>query len=254
MQEVLQLANDALKTWQTEVDDYTATLVKQESISGTVGEPNEMFIKSQCRHRSSDRQETEPMRVYLRFDQPPSVAGREVIWCEDLHDGKLVAHEGGFKGLFTLRLDPNGMLAMLGQKYPISEIGITNLIKQLIQRGEQDLDNPQVSVTIRKGLRGDAQQGTPESIDLIEVRRDQPTGSDDDFAIARIYFDNQRKIPFRYEAYGWPTNHATAEPLSAPLDVSKLPLLESYAYLHLQTNVGLTAEDFDPANPSYQYR
>ncbi len=254
MADVLRLAEAALSTWQAEVDDYTATLIKQESVGGVVGEPNEVSIKVQCRHRGPDRQETQPMRVYLRFDQPSGVAGREVIWCEDLHDGKLVAHEGGLMGLLTVRLDPTGMLAMRGQRYPITEIGLTNLYKQLVQRGEQDRDNPDVSVTRRGGLSGDPQAGSPASIDLIEVRRKQPSGAPDDFSLARIYFDNERSLPFKYEAYGWPAKGTVTPDADGTLPISELPLLESYAYLNLQTNVGLSDKDFDPTNPDYQYR
>lgn len=254
MQEVLQLAEEALQIWQQEVDDYTATLIKQESVGGSVGEPNELLIKVHCRHRAADRQETEPMRVYLRFDQPDSVAGREVIWCEDLHDGKLVAHEAGLLGLMTVRLDPNGMVAMRGQRYPIHQIGLTNLIKQLIERGQTDRDNPDVQVTIRRGLSGEATPGSPAAIDLIEVTRQQPSGRADDFSLARIYFDSERKIPFQYEAYGWPEDSEQAKIALDNRDSSQLPLLESYTYLNLQTNVGLTEQDFDPANPQYKYR
>jgi hypothetical protein len=239
--EVLQIAEDSLSRLRHEVDDYTATLVKQESIGSVIGEPNEMLVKVQCKHRGGSVDESQPMRVYLRFVQPANIAGREVIWCEDLHDGKLVAHEAGLMGMLTVRLDPNGMIAMRGQKYPISDIGLTNLLKKLIQRGQQDLENPNVSVTITKNIEIDGLK-----CDLIQVRRSQPSGKPDDFSLAEICLDRTRNLPIRYTAYGWPINGQAAD--------TKMPLLESYTYLNIRTNVGLTELDFDPTNPEYQFR
>jgi hypothetical protein len=239
--EVLQIAEDSLGRLRQDVDDYTATLVKQESIGSVVGESNEMLVKVQCKHRGGKIDESQPMRVYLRFVQPASVAGREVIWCEDLHDGKMVAHEAGLMGMLTVRLDPNGMIAMRGQKYPISDIGLTNLLKKLIERGQQDLENPNVTVTITKNIEIDGLK-----CDLIQVKRSQPSDKPDDFSLAEICIDRTRNLPIRYTAYGWPKDGQSPD--------TKMPLLESYTYLNIKTNVGLTELDFDPTNPEYQFR
>jgi hypothetical protein len=243
MEEVLEIARNALAHMREHLDDYTATLVKQESLNGALGEAHQMAIKVQCRHRGGNVDETEPFRVYMRFEHPPSVAGREVIWAEDIYDGKMVVHEGGLLGLMTLRLDPLGMVAMRGQKYPISEIGMTNLVKKLIERGEPDRDNPDVTVTITSDWEMEGQ-----ICDLIEVRRRTPSGQPDDFWQAEICFDRIRHLPLRYTAYGWPPGSPEAA------DLSTAPILESYTYLDVQTNVGLTEADFDFRNPAYRFR
>lgn len=239
MLEVLERAEQALGRFRAEVGDYTATLIKQEAIGGILGEEHRMSIKVQCRHRPGDPDGHYPLRVYMHFDHPESTAGREVIWAEDLHDGKLVAHEAGLLGLLTVRLDPTGMIAMRGQKYPITDIGLTNLMEKLVERGRKDFDNPEVTVTLTRGvvLEGMA-------CDLIEVMRTSPTGQPDDFSRAEIWFDPVRLLPVRYAAYGWPQ----------PAGGDAAPLLESYTYLDVRTNVGLTDADFDPANPGYQFR
>lgn len=241
IEEVLMIAEDSLNRLRLEVDDYTATLTKQESIDSVVGEANEMLIKVQCRHRGGKVDESEPLRVYLRFERPESVAGREVIWCEDLHDGKMVAHEAGLLGMLTVRLDPNGMIAMRGQKYPISDIGLTNLLKKLIERGRQDLGDPSVSVTIAKEIEIDGFM-----CDLIQVKRSEPSGRPNDFSLAEICLDRTRNLPIRYTAYGWPTDDRS--------DRSSKPLLESYTYRNIKINIGLTEADFDPSNPDYRFR
>lgn len=236
MDEVLLIAEQSLLHMRQTLDDYAATLVKQESINGVLSEPTEMAIKIQCPHRGGKLDDSEPMRVYLRFIRPPDIAGREVIWAEDLHAGKLIVREVGVMGLLPLRLDPTGMIAMRGQRYPIYEIGLTKLVEKLIERGRRDRNNADVSVSITKGLTFDG-----HDCDLIEVRRKRPSDSANDFSRAEICFDTKRLLPLRYTAYGWSS------------DSSEAPLIESYAYTDVKTNVGLSETDFDPKNPSYQF-
>ena len=235
MDDVLQLATEALQRLVDEVDDYTATLVKQESVDGELGPVERMRIKVQCPHRGGDQQWGQPMRVYLRFEHPEAVAGREVLWAEDRRDGKLLVREAGLLGLVPVPLDPMGRLAMRGQRYPINDIGLSQLLKKLIERGQQDRDDPNVRVRIRRGVELDRR-----GCDLIEVRRREPGRGGDDFSRAEICFDTQRGVPLRYTAYGWPADDA--------------PLLESYTYLDLRLNAGLSDEDFDEANPEYGFR
>lgn len=236
MDEVLRIAEDALLHMRQNLDDYAATLVKQETVGGVLTEPTELAIKVMCTHRGGKMDESEPMRVYLRFVSPPGLAGREVIWGKDLFDGKLVVHEAGLMGLVTLQLDPTGMIAMRGQRYPIYEIGLTKLVQKLIERGEVDQNNPDISVTIKRDVQLDGHK-----VDLITVLRRKPSGKEDDFSRAEICFDRQRKLPLRYTAYGWGN------------DANKPPLIESYTYKDVQTNVGLSDADFDPQNPDYQF-
>ncbi len=237
MADVLQMANATLEQMRASLDDYTATFVKQETVGGKLGEPTEMSIKVQCSHRGGNLDESQPMRVYLRFNRPASIAGREVIWAKDLHDGKMVVHEAGLLGLMTLRLDPTGLIAMQGQRYPIWNIGLTNLAKKLIERGDLDRDNNAISVSIKHNM-----MIQDRNCDLIEVRRSEPSGRKDDFARAEIVIDTERGLPLRYTAFGWPTGNSNDQ-----------PLIESYTYLDIQTNVGLGDTDFDPANPSYKF-
>ena len=234
--EVVQLARQSLANMSTSCDDYTARFVKQElDKSGKLSEFSEIQLKVQTRMRNAT--DDAPKRVYLYFVQPDSVKGREVIWCEDMHDGMMLVHETGLLGLMTLRLDPEGILAMQGQRYPISHIGITPLVEKLIERGEALRDNPEVTVTIKRHHSFDH-----VSAELIQIRRHTPGNSDDDFSLAEIIYDPQRILILSYRSFGWPEKAG-----------SPLPLLESYAYHDLTMNVGLTDTDFDPANPKYSF-
>ena len=237
MADVLDMAKAAREHLSTTLDDYTARFVKQELDSnGVIGPESEiqMKVQTRCRNESNDA----PMRVYLAFDAPQNLKGREVIWGADLFDGKMAVHEVGLiLGLKTLWLDPTGYLAMQGQQYPVSEIGIMKLIDKLIERGEKDRDNPDISVKISTDHRLD---DTPTH--LIQIRRSKPSNEEDDFSLAEITLDPERQLILGYRAFGWPD-----EPGGDPV------LRESYTYHDVKTNVGLTEADFDPKNPKYNF-
>ena len=76
----------------------------------------------------------------MKFLAPDNLKGQEVIYVEGANDGKLIGHAGS--GLMALAgtkwLDPKGTLAMIGQRYPITELGIANLVRRLIEVGEHD--------------------------------------------------------------------------------------------------------------------
>ncbi|MDB4695040.1 DUF1571 domain-containing protein [bacterium] len=237
MADVLDMAKSARAHLSTTLDDYTARFVKQErDANGALAPESEiqMKVQTRCRNESNDA----PLRVYLAFNGPPNLKGREVIWGADLFDGTMAVHEVGLLlGLKTLWLDPTGFLAMQGQRYPVSEIGIMKLIDKLIERGEKDRNNPDVSVEII------ADQKLDDTLtQVIQIRRNKPSNQEDDFSLAEITLDPERQLILGYRAFGWPD-----EPEGEPV------LLESYTYHDVKTNVGLTEADFDPKNPAYNF-
>ncbi len=236
LEEVLQIARDSRAFIAKNLHDYTARFIKQEvDTGGTLGEKTEMQVKVQTRFREDG--ETGAMRVYMNFISPESVAGREVIWAEDLHDAQLVVHEAGLLGIATLRLPPTGFLAMRGQRYPISEFGLVRLVEKLIERGELDLESPDIEVTLTTNFLHD-----DVAAELIQVKRGKPSGRKDDFSMAEIVVDRERQLILQYRSFGWPKSEGET-----------LPLQESYAYHDIKINVGLTDKDFDPENDDYRF-
>lgn len=233
----LDIARAGLAGCRSNVDDYTAILVKRERIDGVLGQHEFMSVKIRNR-KVADGRLLQPLSVYLNFLKPSSVQGREVIYVENQNDGNMVAHEGGFKGRFlpTVTIPPDGMLAMRGQRYPMTDIGVENLIVKLIERGEQARKFPDVQCEFRKNARVKDRVCT-----VLEVT--QPTKHPElDFYKAQVFIDDELNIPIRYVAYDWPAREG------APLEV-----LEEYNYLDLKVNVGLTDADFDPRNPAYNF-
>ena len=128
------------------------------------------------------------------------------------------------------------MLAMMDNKYPITEIGLTRLVEKLIEKGERDrLVGPCEVQVLEDQHVGD------RTCRLIQVTHPKPDPRYD-FHIAQIFIDSERMIPLRYAAFLWPK-----EPGGEPL------LEEEYTYLDVKLNVGLTDADFDPNNKAYNY-
>ncbi len=237
LERALDIARGGLEHSRANVNDYTALMVKRERIGDTLGGHEFMYAKVRNR-KIVNGEIVQPLSVYLNFLKPSSVKGREVIYVENQNEGNLIAHEGGFKGKFlpTVTIPPDGMLAMRGQRYPMTEIGVENLIVKLIERGERAARFPDVQCEFRKNARVQDRTCT-----VLQVT--QPTKRpESDFYQAQVFIDDAINIPIRYIAYDWP---ATAD---APLQV-----IEEYNYLNLKVNVGLTDADFDPNNPDYNF-
>jgi hypothetical protein len=170
-----------------------------------------------------------PLSVYLYFLKPSSVKGREVIFVEGQNKGKMVAHESGLLGKVApaIWLKPDGPIAMRGQLYPITEIGIETLVDRLIEKGERDRKRGECTVDFFKGAKINGRACT-----VLQVKHPTPRPWFD-FHIARIFMDDELNVPIRYAAYTWP-KQAGGKPL----------LLEAYTYLDLKLNVQLTDADF----------
>jgi hypothetical protein len=232
----LELARQSLTLMQSQVNDYTAVLVKRERIDDELGENEFIFVKVRNR-KVVDGKITVPFSVYLQFLQPASVKGREVLYIENANEGKLIAHEGGYKRMLgTHHLDPTGFLAMKGQRYPLTDIGLENLIVKLIERGEKDRRNGHCLVDLYPGGKVGGRSCT-----ILRVVHPEKKPHFD-FNIAEIFLDDEWKIPVRYVAFGWDKN-----------DRQENEVIEEYTYQKIKINVGLTEKDFEAANSEYNF-
>lgn len=173
----------------------------------------------------------------MKFLKPQAVAGREVIWVEGANDGRLIAHEvPGLRNVIRAKLDPQGRLAMKGNRYPITDSGLEALVEGLIESGEQDRKRDECEVLFYKQAKINGRVCT-----MLEVKH--PVRREYfEFHLAQIFIDDELQVPLRYAAYSWPTT-----PGGKPV------LEEEYTYMDLRLNVGLTDEDFSPDNKAYQF-
>ncbi len=236
-----QSSND---TFPTAIHLAVALLLRDQVIPNLQGLEDALLVRS---HEWHDV--VKPGRTHL-MDAAPITLGQEfdgfagqvrhsidrIDYVENANNGKMVAHEGkGFKKAFgNVWLKPDGILAMQGQRYPLTDIGIETLVDKLIEKGTRDIkSDPEGVLTDVRFIEGAKING--RSCLVIEVTHPVQK-SYFDFHIARIFIDDQMQVPVRYAAYSWPATRG-----------GKPVLEEAYTYLNLKLNVGLSDNDFDYA-------
>lgn len=242
---VLQRARESLALHRREHRDYRATVVKQERIGKQLSGVTRMALKLRYRERAEDAP-TRPVDVYLKFLEPKGQAGREVIWCQGVNENLMRVHEAGFLNVTTVELAPTSRLAMMGNRYPISDLGIEKLLEKLLERGERDRMFAGCEVMVQEGVLVAGRN----CIRIEVLHRDKeinvPGGTHTfDFHRAIIDLDVELGIPIHYASYLWPEDDG-GDQAAAVLD-------EEFTYEGLELNVGLADEDFDPENPAYNY-
>lgn len=217
----LRLAKQAVADIETNVQDYSATLTKVERLNGTLGDPQQLQVR--IRHQ--------PFSVYTKFISPNP--GQEALYVANQNNGKLVALASGWKRSFgKVKLDPDGTMAMAGQRYPITKAGILNLTKELVEIAEADTKYAECTVSHAAAKIAGRPATMIEAIHPVERRNFR-------FHKAQIFIDNDLRMPVAYRAYSWP-----AQPGGAPV------LEEQYVYTNVKLNNGFTDADFSPENPA----
>jgi hypothetical protein len=222
MAPAIRVLNEVLENIDQNVRDYTCTLIKREAVDGELSDPQQIMLKVR----------QTPFSAYLYFLKP--FQGREVLFVDGANNNELVVLEAGWKrNLGKLNLDPNGIVAMRGQKHPITEVGIRNLMAKLIAAKTAESQFMECSVTSNPSTRiGD------RSTTLIQIEHPVPR-KEFGTHITRIFLDNELRVPIHYDAFLWPEAPGQAPPLDA-----------SYTYANMKLNVGLAAQDFDATNPA----
>ena len=228
LQPALDLARRGLAGLREKIKDYSCTVVKRERIDGKLGEHEYLFAK--VRH--------EPFSVYLYFLAPDTVKGQEVIYVDGKNDGNMLAHAGsGVRAMVgTVSLKPQSQLAMTGNRYAITEIGVENLAKRLVEVAEHDSKFGECEVNFFPNAKVNGRVCTCVQVVHPVPRRNFR------FHLARVFIDDEYTIPIRYEAYDWPQEQG-----------GKPVLMEEYTYMNVKINNGFTDADFDPKNTAYKF-
>lgn len=242
MDPALKVAAEGLKKIQEEVFTYKALMLKQEQVNGKL--LGEEYMRVKVRHAkpavepAGNEEGSDPVNkaFYVRHVKPKKMAGQEAIWIENENDGNLIAHGTGLARLIKVALDPTSGLAMRGNRYPITELGIETLMMRMLERGDRSRKDADCTVEYDRSLKIDGNPCT-----LITITH--PTQKEGlDFHIAKIYIDDKLNLPVGYEGFWWPESEG-GEPT----------LIERYFYRELELNCPLTDEDFNPNNPEYDY-
>jgi hypothetical protein len=223
---VIRWAREGLPALE-KVNDYSATFISHERVSGKLYD--EEYARIKIRQR--------PFSVRASFLRPASIAGREATYVEGRNAGRMLVRLTGIQRFVgVLSLEPDGPLAMSGHRYPINEIGLLNLVRRLLEIAEKDLAYGECEVRVFHGARINDRACTWIEV-THPVRRSYFT-----FHVARIFVDDRLNLPVRYEAYDFPAAGGAPQ------------LIEQYSYLDLKFNNGYTDADFELKKPKHRDR
>jgi len=205
-----------------EVKDYTAVFSKTELVNGRmVKQVMDMKFR------------TKPFSVYFKY-RTGAEQGRQAIFVEGRFGNKLVVKEANGLGAIAGRLyfDLNDRTVMAENRYPVTNVGIGNLLNTALTVWEREsrLEAAEVDVKFFPNAKlGDL------PVEAVQLTHLKPL-RDVKYHMSRVYFDKETKLPLRAERYAWPRQNG-----------EKPPLVEDYIYTNLKTNVNLTDAQFDPA-------
>lgn len=208
-----------------ELEDYTTVFHKREYVDGELL-PDEV-VKLKVR--------LEPRRIYMRWIGEVK-KGQEVLWGEGWNDGKIRAHPGGWLGVITVNLNPEGSRAMKGNRHSVVEAGFRHTINLIARDLKTALEHPEYVHVIEdlgeKKLYDQEARGFDARLDKQKYPKFYAYR-------ARIWIHKKLKLPVRVQIWD--------------KEDGRIRLVEDYGYEEIRTDVGLSGRDFDPDNPEYDF-
>ncbi len=199
---------------------YEARFIRQIRKDDELRDPEEIQLK--LRHQ--------PMSVYLRWEK----TGKEALFVKGQNDDKLLVKldEGLLSFAGTLALQPDEKKAMRDSRYPITKIGILQLVDRILQEND-NLDLKKTTCKVHNELVDDMQ---------CVCYTTEFSGPDvhPEYSKTVLHICAESKLPVCIASYGWE-------------DRQPGELVERYEYRDVKANHDLTDKDFDPANKSYNF-
>ncbi len=215
------------------VQSYTAQLRKQEVVRGELLDEQVMSIK--CRHH--------PFSIYLVWQVGD--VGREAIYVEGKNNGKLIAHDGGWKSrLPAFSMSTDGSLALMDARCPITTAGLLSLTDTMIAIHLNDLKQSNfASCEIDPHRRFD---GRPCSMFTTKYK------SADDSPVYRksvTLIDHEWNLPVQTRHFEWSTTGKTMP----DTELDRETMIESYSFTDINLGCHLTDHDFERTNQEYHF-
>jgi hypothetical protein len=205
----------------TKLRDYSATFVRRELVEGQLRDREKMSLK--IRH--------EPFSVYLRWLGD----GQEALYVQGRNDNRLLVspNTGLARFVGTLALPVSSPKVMSESRYPITEIGMLNLVERIIGEWKQ------------VGAAGSQWNEDKESVNGVKTRRfTVHFGSrrvNPDYSKTVLNLSVKDGYPLRIENYGWTRSGKPGA------------LVEYYEYRDIRPNIGLSDVAFDQENRQYSF-
>lgn len=218
MAEALETISKAEKALAT-INDYTCHMVMKERLAGKMGPPNKVELSVR----------REPFAVHMKWHEPRSMAGQEVVYNKLAAPAKMRVKGGGFLGsvgFITLGLDDSR--AKSSSRHTINEAGLANTISR-VKASWSKLPLQQIGeISIEDGtLAGRACR------QIILVNTEEARGKLE-FHRTTVWFDLETGLLAGLDGHGWP---AAGE--------KEGELLESYHYHDFRLNPALPNQHFN---------
>jgi hypothetical protein len=218
------------------VSSYTSTFFKQEQVGGAMGGGQVMQVK--IRH--------EPFSVYMKWLVGDK--GRELLYVDGQHDGKMLVKVGGIKGrlLPCVKLDPDGAMAMREARHPVTDIGLLNLSRKIIQYRQHEAENDYADIRCQM-IDSEEIDGRPCYCFVLHYQNPETSET---YRKSVQYIDKELWLPICIKNYAWPADESETDPVK----LDEATIIEHYGYSNIQMDTQLADADFDRKNRRYRFR
>lgn len=214
------------------VSDYSVMFHKRERIGGDLQEPQTIQMKIQQKPHFA---------VYMKWQN--FERGRQLLYSDQYEDGCIVVKFGGMKRFLpSVRLEPDGSLAMSETRYPASKAGVLGMVEQIVVHRKHDISTKPKMVCTRTEVEFDGRPGVQ-----FYFSYNDPSGNRT-YRKSYITLDKQYQVPVDVRNYTW--SNQTEGLSDAELD--EQTLIEQYSFTQLNVTTQLADADFSRDNPRYR--
>lgn len=202
------------------IDDYVAVLHQKQLFNGELSPLEKITLKFK-----------KPLSVYMKWLDGEN-QGREIIYIEGANDGKMWIHNGSFPDL-TLCLDPETCRALSNGRHLVTEAGVGFIVDTIARDVARAKSRPLDKVDCwdygERLVHGEASR----CFELVT-----PPRKDSGYYSHRAYICQSKRTGLLNQITVW--------------DYRNL-VVEDFGFVNTKVNAGLTAKDFDPENPEYNF-
>lgn len=205
-EKALKFLTDSMDAY-AKISDYTCTFHKKEVVDDEIIES-----RSELRFKK-------PFCVYYKEYEGPN-KDIACTYIKGKNDNKLATRNTGLLGLMTVNLDPEGTIAMKGNRHPITHVGIGYILESASKDVEKAKKNAD-SVSTYEGIK----DVFGKKAHLVKTIYPENKGY---YAhIVNLYYDTKTALPLKITMFDW-----------------KKKFMEEYGYENLETDKGLSEKDF----------
>ncbi len=202
-----------------DVRDYECRLIKRERVNGVLLPESVMTMKVR----------NHPFAVYLRCESPEDERGMEVCYAEGQNYGKMRVHPARILGILGFwSVDLHDPRVFEKNRHTVAEAGLGHLLDSTARFWDMErrVNRTQVRIT-------DEQIGGRACTRIETTHPDRGAGSFYGYRCV-LWLDKETRWPVGAETYDWPRRDGPEGG----------DLLESYRYLDLGCNKGLSDDTF----------